>query len=195
MPGRHERLGAAMRAGVVTAAAALGAAFAAGCGTPARAPEPAPRWDARPVRASHPEGKILVEVPGFLEPQAATDRAWLRVAYKAKDAWLSIVFLRDCLEPGPGAKACPEVDGCAVLPGTTAMLPLGRERGRLLEVVRTTYFWNTQPRLCARLNLRVAPRRPEYDQLTALLRDFPTRVRVLHTAFLRGPASQRTARD
>ena len=105
------------------------------------------------------------------------------------------MFLRDCLEPGPGAKACPEVDGCAVLPGTTAMLPLGRERGRLLEVVRTTYFWNTQPRLCARLNLRVATRRPEFDQLTALLRDFPTRVRVLHTAFRRGPASQRTARD
>jgi uncharacterized coiled-coil protein SlyX len=85
------------------------------------------------------------------------------------------------------------VNGCAVLPGTTSLLPLGRERGRLLEVVRTTYFWNTQPRVCARLNLRVATRRPEYDQLTALMREFPNRIRVLHSSRLPPPASQPTA--
>ncbi|MBI5479343.1 MAG: hypothetical protein HY906_10830 [Deltaproteobacteria bacterium] len=167
------------RRGLAVVAAAI---LAAACGgEPAPRPDPLPRWDARPVRAAHPEGRILVEFPGFLEPQAANDRTWLHVAYKAKDAWLSIVFLRDCLEPGPGTTPCPEVNGCAVLPGTTTLLPLGRERGRLLEVVRTTYFWNTQPRVCARVNLRVATRRPEYDQLTALLRDFPTRVRILHS--------------
>jgi hypothetical protein len=140
-----------------------------------------PRWDARPVRASHPEGRVLVEFPGFLEPQAATDRSWLHLAYKAKDAWFSIVFLRDCLEPGPDAKPCPEVNGCAYRPGITSLVNLGRERGRLLEILRTTYFWNTQPPVCARVNLRVGSQRPEYDQLTALLRELPTRVRILHT--------------
>jgi hypothetical protein len=141
------------------------------------------------VRASHPGGRILVEFPGFLEPQAASDRSWLHVVYKAKDAWFSIVFLRECLEPGPDAKACPEVNGCAVIPGTTALLPLGRARGRLLEVVTTRYFWNTDPPVCARVSVRVATRRPEYDQLTALLRDLPTRVRVLRSRGL-PPASR-----
>jgi hypothetical protein len=168
-----------------------GAVLLAACGAPPPPPrpDPVPRWDARPVRASHPEGRILVEFPGFLEPQSANDRVWLHVVYKAKDAWLSIVFMRSCLEPGADAKPCPEVNGCAVLPGTTSLLPLGRERGRLLEVVRTTYFWNTQPPICARLNLRVATRRPEYDQLTALLREFPTRVRVLRSSRLPPPVS------
>jgi hypothetical protein len=177
-------------------AVVAGAVLLAACGgPPAPRPDPLPRWDARPVRASHPAGRVLVEFPGFLEPQGANERSWLHVTYKAKDAWLSIVFMRYCLEPGPGTKPCPEVNGCAVLPGTTSLLPLGRERGRLLEVVRTIYFWNTQPRVCALLNLRVATRRPEYEQLTALLREFPTRIRVLRSSPLPPPASQETTRE
>jgi hypothetical protein len=163
---------------------------AAGCGGPPAPPAAPPlRWDARPVRASHPGGRVLVEFPGFLEPQAANDRVWLHVTYKAKDAWLSVVFLRDCLEPGPEAKPCPEVNGCAFLPGTTALLPLGRERGRLLEIVRTHYFWNTNPPVCARVNLRVATRRPEYDRLAAFVRELPTRIRILRSRGL-PPASR-----
>jgi hypothetical protein len=154
--------------------------LAAGCGGAAAAREgPPPRWDARPVRAAHPGGRVLVEFPGFLEPQSATDRSWLHVVYKAPDAWLSVLFLRDCLEPRPAAKPCPEVNGCAYEPGTTAMRNLGRDRGRLLEVVRTMYFWNTNPPVCARVGLRVSTRRPEYDQLTAFLRELPIRVRIL----------------
>jgi hypothetical protein len=169
------------------------AVVAAGCGGPAAGPAAAPpRWDARPVRASHPGGGVLVEFPGFLEPGGANDRVWLHVTYKARDAWLSVVFLRECLEPGPAAKPCPEVNGCAWLPGTTSLLPLGRERGRLLEIVRTHYFWNTNPPVCARVNLRVATRRPEYDQLTAFVRELPTRVRVLRSRGL-PPAKPATA--
>jgi hypothetical protein len=182
MAGRVARAG-----GVVAAPVALAALLAACGGAHAPASAPAPRWDARPQRASHPDGRILVEFPGFLEPQAATDRSWLHVAYKAREAWLSVVFLRDCLEPGPDAKPCPEVNGCAFRPGTTTLVYLGRERGRLLEVVRTTYFWNTQPRVCARVNLRVGTQRPEYEQLTALLRELPTRVRILRSRGLPPP--------
>ena len=170
--------------------------LAAGCGGARAAREdPRPRWDARPVRASHPGGRVLVEFPGFLEPQAANDRVWLHVAYKAKDAWLSVVFLRECLGPGPEAKPCPEVNGCAYLPGTTELLNLGRERGRLLEVVRATYFWNTQPPLCARVGLRVASQRPEYNHLTAFLRELPIRIRVLHSRGLPPPATGPAARE
>jgi hypothetical protein len=176
-------------------AALVATVVAAGCGgAPAPRPDPPPRWEARPVRASHPGGRILVEFPGFLEPGGANDRVWLHLTYKAKDAWLSLVFLRDCLEPDPDAKPCPEVNGCAFQPGTTSLLPLGRERGRLLEIVRTMYFWNTHPPVCARVNLRVATRRIEYDRLTAFVRELPTRVRIHHSRGL-PPASQPAARQ
>ena len=79
----------------------------------------------------------------------------------------ALIFLAYCLFVAPlsAQEARGTIQGTvtdaqkAVMPGATSLLPLGRERGRLLEVVRTTYFWNTQPRVCARVNVRVATRR------------------------------------
>jgi hypothetical protein len=184
----------ATRHGLMALAAA---AVVAGCGpaAPGRGDTPTVNWRAPRVRAPHPAGGVVVEYPGFLEAETDTERSWLHLTYRAPDAWLSIVFLRECLQPGVGAQPCPGVAGCAVLPGKTALLPLGRRRGRLLETVKTTYFWNTRPLTCARVNVRVATRRPEFRHLTAFAEHFATRVRVVQTAPAPGPERRREDPD
>jgi len=127
----------------------------------------------------HPEGRVFVEFPSFLQPGGATKRIWLSLVYKSDDAMFSASFLRECPEAGAKAVPCAGVPRCSYVPGSEHLMFMGRSKGRMLEVARALYFWDTDPRLCAIVNLRVLASRPEYGPLTRVLREFPIRVRVL----------------